>query len=109
MWAAVGLYAVTSIDVSSALIDLEVGERLAITLRSGSATAFAGWGYASAYAGGDGFVRTSTSAPWSSIGLDHGFRTWVDTAVVPEPASGLLFGAGLIAFAAAGARRSRVR
>jgi hypothetical protein len=53
---------------------------------------------------GDGFNQISVDGgdTWSPTGLDRSFRTWVDTSIVPEPASWamMISGFGLVGFAA---------
>lgn len=96
-----GFYSITTIDVSSALIDVDPGDLLVLSLYSTSTT-FGGWALGDAltdgsYAGGQSFAGSPASMT-ANPGLDLGFRTWVDPALsVPEPASG---GLAVLAFGA---------
>jgi hypothetical protein len=53
------------------------------------------------FSGGDYFVRSDTSAPWSlsTFGIRMDFQLTDDVAAAPEPVTLLLFGIGMIVFA----------
>ena len=77
-----------SVDLSGFDVPVSVGEVLAITMRTNSATPFAynWWGtQANNYAGGATFGRT-TGGSWDALGFiaDESFRTYVQ---VPESAT----------------------
>lgn len=94
-WSSVGVYAITSIDVATALINVDPGDQLVLSL-STTSNIFGGWAlgmpafdgvYAGGQAYGNGFPQ----------GGDLAFRIWVDpVTTVPEPASGALMLLGLV-------------
>tara|TARA_Y100001936_G_scaffold239757_1_gene273351 strand:- start:4877 stop:5164 length:288 start_codon:yes stop_codon:yes gene_type:complete len=76
-------------------ISVTVGDVLAITLRSNDADAY-NWSSSGAgdYTGGSPFLRF-TPGSWQNTAPDHVFRTYVDTAAVPEPGSLLVLLIGI--------------
>ncbi|HEY0651295.1 MAG TPA: PEPxxWA-CTERM sorting domain-containing protein [Phenylobacterium sp.] len=97
-----------SFDLSAANVDVTAGEiyRIVLTVDPGAYAHFAGWFETAdnvpfAYAGGNAFINGFTVER-----IDYGFRTYVDTAAVPEPGTWAL---AILGFGLAGAalRRSQ--
>lgn len=95
--------AVTTIDLSSANIQVNVGDVLAISLIGGGPSGGPPWVLwdedktnGGLYSGGEAFFRGAAETPWVPFPNpgDKGFRTWVTP--VPIPATVWLFGSGLI-------------
>ena len=95
------------LDVSSAGINLQPGDMLALVQIGNSHTGSGSWFGTNfdGYSGGAGFttITTATTGPWNDLDWDLGFRTYID--VIPEPAGIGLFvtAVGLLL----GVRRSR--
>ena len=84
-------------DVSSANIQVQVGDVLAIVQIGNSHTGTGSWWGVSAdlYSGGAGFttITTAPTGDWMGLNWDLGFQTYVEG--VPEPAALLLSAFGL--------------
>ena len=93
-------------------IDVNVGDVLALVLRSNDNVFAFGTSSGDAYAGGqytqrftpDG-VFPDFSAPSFPNGTDLSFRTYVDTTVVPVPAAAWLFATALMGLLGLSGRR----
>ena len=87
----------------SSPFSVSVGDVLAMTAYQQAANAdlffWSGGGDETGYSG-QGFSRSESLLPWSQVsGSDFAFRTYVDTATVPEPSTLFLLGTGLAAVA----------
>ena len=108
-----------SVDVSSLAFDLTPGTVFSIGLAAGpqqvgnnvfgwvidEVTSTGGSLQPISYPGGFNQFSLDGGVIWSTTGLDRGFRTWVDTGAVPEPASWAMLIAGFGLTGAAMRRR----
>jgi len=100
-----------SVDVSALGIMVDVGDILAYSVRTESTVGYLyNPEFGDTYSGGMAYRRNNAiDTTWGDFGgrtdIDFMFQTYVDTAAVPEPASLLLFGAGLIGMAQIRRRR----
>lgn len=94
-----------SVDISSLGIIVDVGDILAYSVRTDSTAAYLyNPEFGDTYSGGMAYRRNyAVDTAWGDFGgrsdIDFMFQTYVDTSAVPEPASVLLLGAGLIGMA----------
>ena len=103
-------FSFTSFDFSSAPIFVSTGTTLALVFeyRGVNPDIYIIWGVIDNYESGTAVTKDSNEDNWEFNGnLDYGFRTYVDTSVVPIPASLWLFGSGLLGLIGV-ARRKKV-
>lgn len=111
-WGVLPIYTITSVDVSSALINVLPGQNLVLSLYS-SSQVFGGWALGiiavdGTYVPGQAY-QAQGQAPifFPAFKQDLGFQTWVDTnpVQVPEPIPIALIGIGLIGLVVARKRK----
>ncbi len=84
--------AMVSFDVSSASLAVSPGNVLAFSMSAASGVGpyflLTDQGLFIEYTGGEGVAKFGSN-PWQFFNdpQDHGFRTWVDAAVIPEPST----------------------
>ena len=80
------------LDLSSANLQVQAGDRLALVQIGGSSTGFGSWwgNSGGGYAGGAAHttLTTSPSGAWAEQSWDFGFRTYIDA--IPEPSTAMM-------------------
>lgn len=112
-------------DTTSLNLFFNAGDQIVLALSSANGPSLFGWVSGSSptappttlnylnYSGGTGYVASVVSGSddpnkYTDIGRDYGFRTWVNTGAVPEPATWAMMIGGF-ALAGAAMRRRTVR